>query len=419
MGALRRPLASETAMSLDLDDVRRQFPALAGDMVFMDNAGGAQCLAAVAERISDYLLTTNVQTGASYATSRASGERVAQARARMARLVNAADPAEIVIGTNASTLMKFLAEAMASSIQAGDEIIVTSMDHASHISPFLRLAERGAVVRWWRFDSEAFRLPLSGLSRLLSRRTRLVAMTHCSNILGGVTDVAGAAELAHAAGAEIAVDGVALAPHRAVDVHALGVDYYFLSLYKLFGPHQALLYGRRASLERLDNIYQYFMGRDRVPHKLEPGNCNYELAWGSTAVVDYLESLGAGAAQPITAAFERIATHEAVLTRQLLEGLARHRDIRIVGPGLGGNDVARVPTVSFFHERHRSPTIVEAIDPFGIGVRHGDFYARDVVEQLGLGGRGGVVRVSLVHYNTTSEVDRFLEALDQVLDRLG
>lgn len=406
-------------MSLDLDYVRAQFPALAGDMIFMDNAGGAQCLASVAERVSEYLLTTNVQTGASYATSQASTDRVAQARARMAQLVNAAEPAEIVMGTNASTLMKFLAESMASTIREGDEIIVTSMDHASHISPFLKLAERGALIRWWRFDSETFRLSLDDLRRLLTPRTRLVAMTHCSNILGGVTDVTGAASLAQEVGAEIAVDGVAFAPHRQIDVQALGVDYYFLSLYKLFGPHQAMMYGRRASLERLDSIYQYFMGRDRVPHKLEPGNCNYELAWGSTAIVDYLESLGGNQAQPIAAAFEKIAAHEASLTRQLVEGLARYPEIRLIGPDIGANDITRVPTVSFIHDRHTSPAIVEAIDPAGIGVRHGDFYARDVVEQLGLGAKGGVVRVSLVHYNTEHEVDRFLDALDRALGQLG
>ena len=402
-------------MTLDPEFVRSQFPSLAGGMVFMDNAGGSQCLAGVADRIRDFLLTSNVQTGASYATSQTATNRVAAARRAMARLVNAREPAEIVMGTNSSTLMKFLSLSMASSIKPGDEIIVTNMDHASHISPFLKLAEQGAKIRWWRFDPESYELSINGLESLLSERTRLVAMTHCSNILGGITDVAKAAELAHDAGAEIAVDGVAFAPHRRIDVQAIDADYYFISLYKVFGPHQGLMYGRRSCLEKLDNIYQYFMGPELIPNKLEPGNCNYELAWGSTAILDYLQELGNGYPDPIEAAFKTIQAHEDQLTRQLTDGLDGLPGIRLIGPKPGAISMGRVPTISFVHEQRTSPEIVAAIDACGYGIRHGDFYARDVVQDLGLGPKGGVVRASLAHYNTASEVEGLLAGLAKTL----
>ena len=406
-------------MQLDLDFVRRQFPALAGEWVYLDNAGGSQTLQRVVDRIGDFLLTTNVQTGATYAPSVAAAERVSQSRRAFARLINARRPEEVVMGPNSSVMLRFLAEAMASQFRPGDEIVVTNTDHESNIGPWLGLAGRGVEVKIWRCDLETFELDLAALERLMSPRTRLVAVTHASNLLGAINPIRRIADLAHAQGAQLCVDAVAYAPHRAIDVQALDADYYAFSLYKVYGPHHAVLYGKHELLLELDNIYHFFFDRTKVPHKLELGNINYELAWGATGIVDYFEELGtrAGAREgrdAIERAFELIAAHEAAIGGRLLDYLRTRNDVRIIGDASAAAE-ARVPTISFVQEGRASNEIVELIDARKIGVRFGDFYARRLVDDLGLAPQNGVVRVSMVHYNTAAEIDRLIDALDRVL----
>ena len=250
----------------------------------------------------------------------------------------------------------------------------------------------------------------------MTERTRLVAVTHCSNILGTVNPVAEIARRVHARGAEIAVDAVAYAPHRAVDVQALDVDYYVFSFYKTYGPHFAVLYGKYDKLLELDGLYHYFYGREKVPQKLEPGNTNYELAWGSAGIVDYLDELGGGTGDraAIERAFDDIAD-AGDRPRGAAARLSRlaQRHPRSSGGAARGPD--RVPTISFKVEGRDSAAIVGAVDRHGLGIRFGDFHSRRLVERLGLAGDGGVVRVSMVHYNTLDEVDRLVGALDEAL----
>lgn len=406
-------------MTLDLDFVRRQFPALAGEWVYLDNAGGSQTLRRVVDRIGDFLLTTNVQTGASYAPSVAATERVSQSRRALARLINARRPEEIVMGPNSTVLLRFLAEAMASQLQPGDQIVVTNTDHESNIGPWLRLAKKGVEIKVWRFDPETLALDLAELQKLLTPRTRLVAVTHASNILGTINPIREIADLVHQAGARICVDGVAFAPHRAIDVQALDVDYYALSMYKVYGPHHAVLYGRHELLLDLDNLYHDFYSKTQVPHKLEPGNANYELAWGCAGVVDYFEELGtqAGASpgrQAIEQAFAMIAAQEEAIGGQLLDYLRQRNDIKVIGSANSSADV-RVPTISFVQNQRSSWEIVERIDRHQVGVRFGDFHARRLAEDLDLMAQNGAVRVSMAHYNTRDEIDRLIIALDQAL----
>ena len=403
-------------MTLDLAFVRSQFPALAGGFAFFDNAGGSQVLRSVAERVADYLLTTSVQTGASYDLSRQASERLAEARAKAARLVNAARPEEVVFGPSTTVLMRFLATAMARQFEPGDEIVVTVFDHESNIGPWLTLEDRGVVFKVWSIDRDSFAVDLAELDRLMTPRTKLVCVTHASNILGAVMPVADIARLVHARGAKLCVDGVAYAPHRAVDVAALAVDYYVFSFYKTYGPHFAMLYGHYENLLALDGLYHYFYGRDRVPMKLEPGNTNYELAWGCGGIVDYLDGLGGGTGDraAIDRAFDGIARHEEAIGERLLSYLRGRNDVRIVGPRTADRAV-RVPTISFKAEGRDSGAIVREVDKAGIGIRFGDFHSRRLVEHLGLAEGEGVVRVSMVHYNTLEEVDRLVAALDRAL----
>jgi cysteine desulfurase family protein (TIGR01976 family) len=407
---------------LDLGWVRQQFPALASDVVYFDNAGGSQALGRVVDRIRDYLLTTNVQHGASYAVSRAAAARVADAQVRMAEMLNAASPDEIVMGPASTVLLQWLARAMAPQLAPGDEVIVSRADHESNIGPWTGLQAHGAIVRTWELRPGASVLDLDDLARLMSPRTRLVAVTHASNIFGAIQPVAEIARVVHAHGVRLCVDGVAYAPHRAVDVRALDVDYYVLSAYKVFGPHHAVMYGKRDLLLGLDTLYHYFIPKDRIPYKLQPGNPNYELSYACIGIADYLDELGrregagidATRRAAIETAWASIAAHEAVLSERLLGYLAQHPRVRVIGPDTA-DPAVRVPTISFVVDGRDSREIVAHTDGLGIGIRHGDFHSRRLVEWLGYGGPSGVVRVSMVHYNTVDEVDRLITALDAVL----
>ncbi|HTG31342.1 MAG TPA: cysteine desulfurase-like protein [Thermoanaerobaculia bacterium] len=415
---------------LDLDFARAQFPALAGGWVFLDNAGGSQVLASVADRVREYLLTSSVQVGASYEPSRLAAERIAAAQA-CALLVNAADPSEVVLGPSTTQLLQNLARAFRERIGPGDEIVVTNADHEANVTPWLRLAEeRGATVRFWRADPATAGLDLAGLAPLMTARTRLVCFPHVSNVVGTVHPVAEIARFVHQRGALVCVDGVAYAPHRAVDVRAWDVDLYVFSLYKVFGPHQGLLYGRRDLLLDLANVNHVFVPKDALPYKLLPGNLNYELAHGVPAIVEYLEELGrraviesdtesdtapdATARERIEAAFAAIARHEESLTAPLLEYLAGKPGVRLLGDSAPGR-AGRIATVAFSVEGRSAAEIPAAIDPFRIGIRYGDFHARRLIEDLGLAERGGIVRISMAHYNTPEEIERLIAALETVL----
>ena len=403
-------------MPLDIDFVRSQFPALSGGWAFFDNAGGSQVLRTVAERVSDYLLTTSVQTGASYEISQQATTRVAEARSRMAQMVGAIRSEEIVFGHSTTVLVRFLATAMASQFAPGDEIVVTDFDHESNIGPCMILKERGVIFRTWEIDRDTLALDLDALDRLMGPRTRLVCVTHASNILGTINPIRKIADFVHARGARVCVDGVAYAPHRAIDVQALDVDFYVFSLYKTFGPHLAIMYGRYEHLLELDGLYHYFYGKDKISAKLEPGNPNYELAWGSVGIVDYLERLGNGAGRKaIERGFDDIAEHETIIGEKLLSWLRTRNDVKIIGER-DCTAALRVPTISFCVEGKSSAEVVSAVDQHKIGVRYGDFHSRRLVEALGLA-PSGPIRVSMVHYNTCEEVERLIEVLDGSISR--
>ncbi|MBL8944433.1 MAG: cysteine desulfurase-like protein [Myxococcales bacterium] len=399
---------------LDLDFVRAQFPALASDTVFLENAGGSQTLAAVADRIRDYLLTTNVQLGASYAASQASTARVREAARETAAFVGASDPECVILGPSTTQLLNNLALAMQGGLVPGDEIVVSAADHAANVGCWRRLAARGIVVKTWPIDRDTWRLEPAGLLPLLGPRTKLVAFTHVSNLLGTIHDVAGLTRLVHEHGARVVVDGVAFAPHREVEVEAWDVDYYVFSFYKVFGPHVAVLYGKRECLERLDTINHDFI--TELPYRLQPGNLNFELAHGLGGIYAYLDALGGrcpGAGSPKSRAFAAIAAHEERLAAPLLAALAARPGVTIFGDRRPLRDV-RVPTISFAVAGRTAESIVRAVDPSGIGIRHGDFYAKALAAELGVPDRE-VVRVSMVHYNTPDEIERLIAVLDRVL----
>ena len=406
--------------TLNLDLVRAEFPALASGYTFLDNAGGSQVLARVADRVRDYLLTSSVQLGASYSESVAAGERVMAARRSVAQLVNAAHEDEVVMGSASTSLMFLFTQALLPGIRPGDEIVVTNTDHEANIGGWTRLEKAGAVIKFWNVNLDSLALDLADLQKLLNPRTRWVAMTHASNILGTVNPVAKVAELVHAAGARLLVDAVAYAPHRLVDVQACGADAYVFSFYKVFGPHFAVLWGKRDMLLALPSLNHYFIGPEVLPYKLQPGNVNYELSYGCIGISDYLSAMGTahGATgsqrQLMQAAFDLFEQHEDLLAERLLAYLRGKAGVRIIGlPAQTSGE--RVPTISFMVKGRASESIVCHLDQFNIGIRFGDFYAKRLIEALGLQGQGGVVRVSMAHYNTQEEIDRLIRHLDEAI----
>lgn len=405
---------------LNLTRIRAEFPALNDDCVYLDNAGGSQVLRRVADRVSDYLLTSSVQLGASYAESQQAGVKVLAARQSVATLINAAHDDEVVMGGSTTSLMFQLTQAILPDIQPGDEIIVTNTDHEANIGGWTRLQTAGAVLKIWEVNPLSLALDLQDLERLLSPQVKWVAMTHASNVLGTINPVAKVADMAHAVGARLCVDAVAYAPHRLVDVQASGADIYVFSFYKVFGPHYAVLWGRRDLLLSLHSLNHFFIGENVIPYKLQPGNVNYELSYGCIGISDYLTRVGTDlgstgtARQKMQAAFDAFEKHEDAMAERLLTYLRSNKAVRIIGVDSAAAG-ARMPTVSFMVAGQMSEAVVRHMDSFNIGIRFGDFYARRLIDALGLQAQGGVVRVSIAHYNTPEEIDRLVQHLDEFI----
>lgn len=406
---------------IDIDFVRKQFPALKKDFVFMDNAGGSQVLGKVVERISDYLVNHNVQLGASYKVSAEAGKKLKYATSRITELLNASRDEEIVIGSSTTMLLRILSLTISQQWKKGDEIIVTDTEHEANVSPWMDLKEKGFEIKIWKVNPETLELDIQDLKKLMTEKTRLVAVTHASNVLGTINPVKQIAKEVHAAGALICVDGVAYAPHRKVDIQELDADFYTFSWYKTYGPHLAVMYGKYDELAKLESLNHYFIGKDTIPYKLQPGNMNFELTYGTIGIIEYYEEMyrhhfennTVDFSERLNKTFEIIAKHEEDLASLLLNYLNGIPEIRIIG-NTSADASLRVPTISFIHETLKSDEIVEQVDEHRIGIRFGDFYAKKLIETLGLEDRNGVVRVSLVHYNTKDEVNKLIKVFRNI-----
>tara|TARA_B100000929_G_scaffold231948_1_gene188415 strand:+ start:201 stop:1427 length:1227 start_codon:yes stop_codon:yes gene_type:complete len=406
---------------IDIQFIREQFPALERDFIFMDNAGGSQVLGKVAERISGYLLHHNVQLGASYKVSQEAGQKLKYATSRVAELINASRDEEIVMGSSTTMLLRLLSLSISRQWKKGDEVIVTNTDHEANVSPWMDLKEKGIEVRIWKVNTESLELEISDLKKMMNSRTKLVAVTHASNVLGTINPIKKIAKEVHKAGALICVDGVAYAPHRKVDVQDLDADFYTFSWYKTYGPHLAVMYGKYNKLLKLDSLNHNFIGKKEVPYKLQPGNFNFELTYSTLGIIEYYEQLyshhfnnkPADFSEKLSKTFELIATHEEKLASELLNYLNEVPEMRIIGSAKADAS-ERVPTISFVHSKFQSDEIVEKVDHHGIGIRFGDFYAKKLIKSLDLEEKNGVIRVSLVHYNTLEEVRKLIKVFQQI-----
>ena len=407
--------------TLDINWAREQFPALKNKTVFMDNAGGSQILSSVIDRISHYLTNYNVQLGASYSVSQAASEELDKAIEITAQWINANHVNEVIIGPSSTMLLRILSICLSQQWQSGDEIIITNSDHEANMAPWKDLARQGLVIKTWKINPKSMQFEINDLQKLITKKTKLLAMTHASNILGSINPVNEIAQFVHDRNVMICVDGVAFAPHRLIDVKALDVDFYVFSLYKSFGPHLALMYGKQELLENMPGINHDFI--QSVPYKFQPGNLNYELSYSLPAIVDYINQLASihdsasdtqGMRERLAKGYDLIAKHEQLLVSKLLDYLNTNDAITIIGENTADKNI-RVSTLSFIHENLASDTIVRQMDKHDIGIRFGDFYAVQLIDDLGLRDKNGVVRVSLVHYNTVEEVDRLIAGFKDIL----
>lgn len=385
-----------SAVALDVNAVRRRFSALQRPLALLDAPGGTQAPDSVIEAMASYLRESNANLGGPFETSRRSDLAVAQAHMAAAAFLGCSAE-EVGFGANMTTLNFALTRTIGRELVAGDEIVVTRLDHDGNVSPWLELArDTDVVVRRVDFDREC-RLDLDDLERQLSERTRVVAFPWASNAVGTVTDVPRIAELAHQVGALAWVDAVHYAPHGPIDVEAAGVDVLLCSPYKFFGPHLGLFYGRREVLERWRPYKVRPAPDEPVGQRFETGTQSHEALAGFTAAVEHVRSLG----------WEAIQAHERELGRRFLEGLPDRYCLYGI-PSMEG----RVPTFAVNHPSLGPQEVARRLGDRGIAVWAGNYYAVEVMERLGL--EGGAVRIGFVHYNTVGEVDRVLSELDRL-----
>ncbi len=411
---------------LNIEAIRSHVPALEADAIFLDNPGGTQVVREVIERMTHYFQETNANHGGVFRTSRDSDATIAEARQAVADFLHAARPEEIIFGQNMTSLTLHISRSIARLLKAGDEIVVTRLDHDANIAPWLLIAEdRGCEVRWVDIHPEDCTLDMEQMEQTIGPRTKLVAVGYASNAVGTINDVKRVIELAHNVGALCYIDAVQYAPHKPIDVQELDCDFLACSAYKFFGPHIGILYGKYDLLERL-TAYKVRPSGNLPPDKFETGTLSFESISGTLGALAYLAWLGTtfggeyaqqyqdryhGNALALKQSMAVIADYELELNKALCSGL-------IAIPGLhlyGISDLARmsqrVPTFSFTLAGHSPQAVAEALDKANIYVWNGNFYALSVVDRLGLEEHGGLVRVGAVHYNTIEEIERLVTAL--------
>ncbi len=423
-------VAESRPVPLDTGWVRAQFPALGGAAldgaahsgaaptsprrIFLDAPGGTQVPESVVSAMRTYLVESNSNTDGAYELSRRTDELIAEARRYGGAFVGG-DPDGIAFGQNMTTLNFNLVRAVGRTLSPGDEILTTALDHEANVSPWLLMAEdRGLVVREVGL-TEQLDIDLEDLRTKLGDRTRVVAFCLASNAVGTVTRAREIADLAHDAGALAWGDAVAFAPHRRIEVGALGLDVVLCSPYKFFGPHLGMAWIRPELAAALPAERVRPAAEVPAGHRFETGTLSHEAIAGFVAALDYLASLGSGndLTAKLRVAYDAIWGHESTLAGALGAGIARIAGVHPVG--MPGDSAARVPTFGLVCERATPRRLAEALGDEGIYVWDGNFYAKRVVETLGLDLDEGLLRIGLAHYNTPEEIGRLLEVLERVV----
>jgi len=416
---------TETVSRLDPDSIRSEFPALAQTVkgqpaAFLDGPGGTQVPQRVIAAISDYLRTNNANTGGAYPTSRSTDQMIQMARAAMADFLGC-DAEEIVFGPNMTSLTFAMSRAIGRELAAGDEIVLTRLDHDANIAPWRALEERGAIIRMVDIEEEDCSLDLHDLERTITTRSKLVAFGYASNAVGTINPVQQIVRQAHHHGALAYVDAVHYAPHGPIDVRALDCDFLVCSTYKFFGPHMGVLYGKRCHLERLQP-YKVRASSNAVPNRWEWGTLNHELLAGIPACVEYWADLGRQFGASLTArrpallaAYAAIQKHERELIARLIPGLLKIPGLTLYGIRDPKRLDQRCPTVAVRIQGHTPLELAARLGERGIFCWDGNYFALNLTERLGVEKDGGFLRIGPVHYNTGEEIERLLTALENIV----
>ncbi len=416
-------------MTLDLSQIRSQFPSLDRPAIFFDNPGGTQIARQSLDRINRYLLDCNANHEGAFATSKASDAILDEAHRAMADFYNAASPEEIVFGNNMTTLTLHISRSISREWKEGDEIVVTRLDHDANVTPWVLAAQdRGVKVNWVDFDVEDGTLKLDDLQKALDRKPRLLAVGYASNSLGTINPVEKIIKMAHDAGAMVYIDAVQYAPHGPIDVQKLDCDFLISSAYKFFGPHAGILYGKHDLLEKLF-AYKVRPATNKLPGKFETGTQNHEGIAGVLGAIEYFEWVGKqfgnefassvgnyqGRRLDLKKGMAAIHAYELELGRALLSALSSVPGLRLYGLTDENRLTDRVATFSFRLKDLPPRLVAEKLADAGIYVWDGNYYALNVSERLGVEGSGGMVRVGAAHYNTLEEVENLKEILLKIV----
>ena len=410
-------------IALDIDFVKAQFPAfkdpLSSKWSFFENAGGSYVPHNVIKHLNNFMTSTKVQPYAEFDISAIAGNNMDKATELFAEMINARKD-EIIIGASTTMNMYVLSNAMKHFIKPGDEVIVTNQDHEANIGAWRRLGSHGAVIKEWKINTENAELEIEDLKALLTNKTKIVAVTHCSNIVGSINNLQSIAKLVHEYNAFLVGDGVSYAPHGLPNVKDLDVDFYTFSLYKTYGPHLGLLYGKKEILNQLPNQNHEFLEGD-VPYTLNPGGPNHEELSCLVGIYEYFNNLynhhfpdeNNTLRKKIEKINELISNHEEQIANPLLEYLNSRNDIKLIGKKKIENK-NRAPTIAFTFVNQSSKKISDQLVKNGIATRNDNFYAWRCLKALGIDVDDGVVRTSMVHYNTHEDVEKLISVLKKI-----
>jgi cysteine desulfurase family protein (TIGR01976 family) len=393
---------------------RRDFPALVHghDLVFLDGPGGSQVPRVVIDAMVDVYQSCNVNTHGNFPPSREVDRRMDVARETLATFLGAAGPECISFGQNMTTLNFALSTAIGRTLNAGDEVLITQLDHEANRGPWLRLEDRGVVIQEVKLKDSG-ELDTADMAAKITARTKAFAIGASSNALGTVNDIALARRLTRHVGALLVVDAVHYAPHFPLDVQAMDADFLLCSGYKFYGPHVGVLYSKPGALERLPTD-RLSVQDPAAPYRIETGTLNHAAIDGVRAAVEYLASWGTGATlrERVLDAMQGISAYEHALAKFYHDEVQRLPGVRVWGPDFSTR--LRAPTVSITLDRHTAAQAATALGAAGVCVWDGNFYAARAVERLGLAERGGLLRTGISMYSTESDVRRLLEGLGKL-----
>jgi len=410
-------------ISLDIDFVRSQFPAFTDQLSkkwsFFENAGGSYVPQTVIDNLVKFMISTKVQPYAEYDMSKIAGNQMDKAIKLFAKMINVKSN-EILIGASTTMNIYVLSNALKKFLNPGDEIIVTNQDHEANIGAWRRLSEEGAIIKEWKINKFTAELEMKQFEKLLSNKTKIVAVTHCSNIVGTFNNLKLISYMAHQKGAYVIGDGVSFAPHGFPNIKELGVDFYTFSLYKTYGPHLALLFGKEEILKKLPNQNHEFLD-GLYPYTLNPGGPNHEELVSLIGIFEYFNALykhhfnddEKSIRIKIDKLNKIISKHEEEIGNLLLNYLNSRKDIKLIGKKkITNND--RAPTFSFTVNNKSSETVSKILVANNIATRNDNFYAWRCLKALGIDINDGVLRISMTHYNSINEVRNLIDKLEKV-----